>query len=137
MRNKQRIKRNPKIEPLIESRVKEELEYKERIKRQRRTRDQQQRRYEGTSAPRWVKRDGEELGEKAVGYSEYLKTSHWQEVRKSALDYAKDRCQVCNGKNKLNVHHRNYKTMWSETGSDVVVLCITCHGLFHERGRLL
>ncbi len=66
-------------------------------------------------------------------YKEYLKTNHWQRVRKKALKRAGYKCQVCGYKQNLEVHHNTYKNIWCEKPEDVVVLCWKCHKTFHHR----
>lgn len=73
---------------------------------------------------------------KSMAYEEYLKTPEWQERRKKALAYAKHRCQVCNSKDNLNVHHRTYERLGEELPSDLTVLCYECHRLFHNNRNL-
>lgn len=73
---------------------------------------------------------------KTIPYAEYLKTDHWQSVRKIALEHAGNKCEVCNSPRKLQVHHRTYENRGKETLSDVIVLCAGCHGLFHKNGKL-
>jgi hypothetical protein len=74
---------------------------------------------------------------RSLPYSEYLKSEHWQEVRKSALKRARYRCQVCNKADSiLNVHHRTYEHRGEEYAADVVVLCEDCHTVFHLNGKL-
>lgn len=73
---------------------------------------------------------------KSMAYEEYLKTPEWQERRKKALANAKHRCQVCNSKDNLNVHHRTYERLGEELPSDLTVLCYECHGLFHSNRNL-
>ncbi len=68
-------------------------------------------------------------------YREYLKSEHWQRVRDSALERALRLCQVCNGPDGLEVHHRTYERIGNERSEDVTVLCDACHTLFHERMR--
>ena len=63
----------------------------------------------------------------------YLRSTHWQIVRAGALDRADHRCQVCNSKRKLDVHHRTYARLGHEHPADLTVLCRTCHELFHDR----
>jgi 5-methylcytosine-specific restriction endonuclease McrA len=64
-------------------------------------------------------------------YSEYLKTDHWQRIRKKALKTAQGKCQVCNsGNQKLDVHHRTYERRGQEYRRDVIVLCRSCHENF-------
>jgi hypothetical protein len=74
---------------------------------------------------------------RSLPYSEYLKTEHWQEVRKAALKRARYRCQICNAADAtLNVHHRTYEHRGEEYAADVVVLCENCHAVFHLNGKL-
>lgn len=65
-------------------------------------------------------------------YAQYLKTEHWQNVRKAALERADYRCQACNEPDNLHVHHRTYENRGCERDSDVTVLCKSCHERFHE-----
>jgi 5-methylcytosine-specific restriction endonuclease McrA len=70
-------------------------------------------------------------------YSEYLKTDIWNERRKRHLRSAGYRCQVCNTKNaKLNIHHRTYERLGEEYFTDLIVLCESCHSLFHNQGKI-
>lgn len=62
----------------------------------------------------------------------YLKSAHWAKVRSAALAYADHRCQVCNGRTQLDVHHRTYERLGREKPSDVTVLCRRCHETHHR-----
>lgn len=73
---------------------------------------------------------------KKMPYADYLQTPEWAEVRKSALKRARFRCQICNRSGRLNVHHRTYERRGEELSSDVIVLCATCHSIYHENGRM-
>jgi 5-methylcytosine-specific restriction endonuclease McrA len=85
----------------------------------------------------WEQRRAQVSALKAMPYSEYLKTEHWQETRRAALKRAKYRCQVCNTNDRsLHVHHRTYERRGEEIASDLIVLCESCHGTFHENGSL-
>lgn len=68
----------------------------------------------------------------------YLKSSHWQELRKTALERAGYKCQVC-GKNniRLNVHHNTYKNIGHEDITDLCVLCEVCHEIFYNGGVVI
>lgn len=69
---------------------------------------------------------------RALPYPEYLKTDHWQALRRAALKRAKYACQVCNTDDEqLDVHHRTYERRGEELASDLIVLCHTCHGRHH------
>jgi hypothetical protein len=70
-------------------------------------------------------------------YPEYLQTPEWQERRARHLKSAGFRCQVCNAGNvQLDVHHRIYGQRGCEYFKDLIVLCHTCHAIFHRTGRL-
>lgn len=60
-------------------------------------------------------------------YKDYLKSSHWKDVRKRALENAKYRCALCPSNLNLEVHHKNYNRLGGEWDEDVVVLCRRCH----------
>ena len=69
-------------------------------------------------------------------YDAYLQTPEWRSRREWALERAGHRCQVCNGDDALQVHHRSYENLGAELPGDLIVLCDDCHGLFHRMGRL-
>lgn len=76
------------------------------------------------------------IEQRALPYSEYLKSDHWQAQRRQALERADGRCQVCNGDSNLDVHHRTYVRRGAELPNDLTVLCRDCHSTFHDHGRL-
>lgn len=69
-------------------------------------------------------------------YPEYLGTSEWAVRRRSVLERAGFRCQVCASDGKLHVHHRTYARRGSERREDMIALCADCHELFHTHGKL-
>ncbi len=73
---------------------------------------------------------------KTMPYGEYLKTDHWQNLRKTMLRRAGYRCQTCNAQDKLHVHHRTYENRGDEPYSDLIVLCSQCHETFHKENSL-
>lgn len=73
---------------------------------------------------------------KTCDYGLYLKTDHWKSVRESTLHLFDHRCAVCNSDSQLDVHHRTYENRGNEKSSDTIVLCRTCHRIFHENRRL-
>lgn len=70
---------------------------------------------------------------RTMPYDDYLKTDHWQAVRRGALERADHRCQLCNSAERLNVHHRTYERRGCEEPNDVTVLCQSCHAKFHNK----
>ena len=74
---------------------------------------------------------------RSLPYKEYLKTDHWQKIRKQSLRRVGYKCQICNEGNKvLNVHHRTYQNLGNELWTDIIVLCGGCHSIFHKNGKL-
>lgn len=69
---------------------------------------------------------------KAMDYKEYLKTNHWQRIRKMIVKKYKY-CQICKSKDKLNVHHNSYLNRGEEKETDLILLCNDCHSLFHHK----
>ena len=69
-------------------------------------------------------------------YSEYLKTDGWKARRAAALKRAENHCAVCHAAAGLEVHHNTYERLGHERAADLVVLCRTCHQLFHDSGEL-
>jgi len=75
---------------------------------------------------------------RSMPYKEYLQTIEWKERRKKHLKSSGYRCQVCNSPEKpLDVHHRTYERRGQEYYKDLIVLCRSCHGTFHENGKLV
>ena len=70
-------------------------------------------------------------------YQEYLQSPEWNRRRTEQLRRAGFRCQVCNEANvQLHVHHRTYERRGNEAFRDLIVLCSSCHSLFHSQGKL-
>lgn len=76
------------------------------------------------------------LDVRRMAYRDYLRTPHWRATRAQALRRAGNRCQVCNADSHLDVHHRTYERLGCEDAGDLIVLCRSCHDLFHDNGRL-
>lgn len=72
----------------------------------------------------------------AMPYQEYLQTPEWKETRKAALEHAHHRCQICNSSERLNVHHRTYERRGRERSDDLIVLCNSCHALYHGKAKV-
>lgn len=70
---------------------------------------------------------------KLMPYREYLKTEHWMKKRLQTLKRYNFRCQMCNRKDKLHVHHRTYERRGEELLTDLICLCDKCHAKFHDK----
>lgn len=69
-------------------------------------------------------------------YSLFLRTRYWQNRRNTSLALAGHKCQICNSPKSLQVHHRTYERRGYENDSDLIVLCKSCHQLFHGKKRI-
>ena len=69
----------------------------------------------------------------SLPYDEYLQSEYWIDLRSQALDRAGYRCQLCNDRDGLQVHHRSYERR-GKPGEihDLIVLCGPCHEAFHR-----
>lgn len=65
-------------------------------------------------------------------YYAYLHSQQWKDKRKVALEFYGNNCGMCGSKYSLEVHHRNYKTIFKERIEDLMILCETCHRKFHK-----
>lgn len=65
-------------------------------------------------------------------YRAYLQSDGWQVRREGALRRAGHRCQLCNGSERLQVHHRTYERVGNELPEDLTVLCFGCHRRLHQ-----
>ena len=73
------------------------------------------------------------LSRKEWYHTVYLQSDHWKKTRKTALQRADYKCQLCGRRNlKLNVHHNNYENLEHEHMSDLIVLCDDCHTIHHK-----
>lgn len=67
-------------------------------------------------------------------YEAYLRSPHWQKLKKKALARASWRCQLCGIAAPLEVHHRNRKReLGREQLEDLTCLCRDCHQMFYDR----
>jgi len=64
-------------------------------------------------------------------YHEYLQSKQWKVRSNQARKRAGYRCQLCNSKKSLEVHHRTYERIGFESQDDLIVLCNKCHEKFH------
>lgn len=70
---------------------------------------------------------------KKLTYDEYLKSDHWQHMRRIAREHYGDQCALCGKTDGLDVHHRTYARRGREMLKDLTVLCRDCHRHFHAK----
>ena len=67
-------------------------------------------------------------------YTTYLQSEHWRLFRERIFKTRKI-CQGCEKRNRLTIHHKNYKCLGKESPDDVLVLCWDCHNRFHKKKK--
>jgi len=66
-------------------------------------------------------------------YASYLKSGHWQELKKQALARDGFKCTSCGSTLKLHGHHKLYRhNLRACTVEDIVTLCKRCHEQLHR-----
>ena len=73
---------------------------------------------------------------KDMPYYDYLETKEWKLKALQKKSRAKWKCQLCNSKSELVVHHRTYESVGDEPMVDLTVLCKKCHTMFHTSREL-
>lgn len=71
---------------------------------------------------------------KNMQYKDFLQTPYWKAISMKAKYKSGFKCQLCNSKDFLNVHHRSYEHHGEEIThlEDLIVLCNKCHSTFHN-----
>lgn len=65
-------------------------------------------------------------------YQAYLKSPHWQAIRRKVFKEYGHRCDHCGSSKNLHIHHITYKNLGEEEISDLVPLCEDCHKRLHN-----
>jgi hypothetical protein len=113
---------------------KSEIVYDAAVDRLMRQRDTQraQAKQAHSNKPKQKQRDTQPPRPPRMAYKDYLRCEWWKWRRLQALKKAKHRCQRCNDKAKLQVHHKTYVRLGRERDEDLEVVCRSCHEQEHE-----
>ena len=65
-------------------------------------------------------------------FKEYRKTPEWRARRNRVLLRAGYRCELCESRGLIDVHHKTYDQYGDELLSDLIALCRPCHQKFHD-----
>lgn len=65
-------------------------------------------------------------------YHEYIRSGKWNRKRRKAIKAAGGRCSICGCADRLEVHHKHYRTLGRESLVDLLVVCQECHRNEHE-----
>ena len=63
----------------------------------------------------------------SITYTDYLNSKQWRQRRLAKLEMAEFKCQYCDEKSYLSVHHLSYKHLGNESTKELVVLCPAHH----------
>lgn len=64
-----------------------------------------------------------------VGYRDYLRSEHWQKLRRRKN---KKRCAICGIEGPTDRHHLNYRNLFNVLKSDLRNICRICHDIAHQ-----
>lgn len=68
-------------------------------------------------------------------YADYLRSPRWQRIRQRRLRWDRNRCVVCHGTERLQVHHASYKwrgQLWGVGEWLEFLDCVTLCGKHHR-----
>ena len=68
-----------------------------------------------------------------IEYQDYLRSEHWQDVRRRfcASKLHHGGCYICGSIFNLNLHHKSYTRLGNERLTDLIYLCNPCHKHVH------
>lgn len=72
---------------------------------------------------------------RSMPYRDFLQSPYWVLIREVIRYRGRYRCQLCNSRGALNVHHKTYEHRGYEHCfmEDLISLCRTCHSKFHDK----
>ena len=70
-------------------------------------------------------------------YQEYIQSPEWYKRKQKYYSKHKKECYGCGSKERLNLHHRSYTSLYNEKDKHLVPVCGTCHDKIHELARNL
>lgn len=76
------------------------------------------------------------ITKESIIYKDYIQSDEWKQKSKDAKERVGNRCQVCNGNDRLEAHHRTYLNLGNELPEDITILCHKCHELFSIQGKI-
>lgn len=65
-------------------------------------------------------------------YKNYLHSAKWKRKRQNVLKHRDNKCENCGSSKNLQVHHKTYINLYSETLFDLELLCGECHMKEHN-----
>lgn len=92
--------------------------------------------YDNTEALKFINQTwSPEIAEfyKKLPYETFLKSNYWSVVRSIVIKNYNAKCHVCEGEERLQVHHLRYDNRGNEHNNlqDLIPLCHDCHAMIH------
>lgn len=69
-------------------------------------------------------------------YLAYLQSPQWKARRLELFAARGAKCEICQSKKLLHLHHLTYVRLYDELDSDLAIVCDECHGAIHNRWAL-
>jgi 5-methylcytosine-specific restriction endonuclease McrA len=70
---------------------------------------------------------------KRPSYARYLRSDHWQDIRRRVLQRANGFCEGCWQRRATQVHHLTYEHIGAEFLWELVAICAACHARVHDK----
>lgn len=71
--------------------------------------------------------------EKYQKYKTYLTSDTWKLKRKTVFAARGRKCERCPSTKVLQIHHKNYDSLYNERLEDLEILCLVCHKKEHKK----
>jgi 5-methylcytosine-specific restriction endonuclease McrA len=68
-------------------------------------------------------------------YNAYLRSAEWKMKREGVLLRSQGRCEKCDKRLPIQVHHLTYERVGNELPEDLAALCFDCHRPIHPGKR--
>ena len=75
----------------------------------------------------------ENVNQRNVQYSEYLKSPKWKTIRNKVMIRDNHTCQGCLAVRAEEVHHKTYANVGNELMYQLISLCRKCHKTAHDK----
>jgi len=73
-----------------------------------------------------------QLTDKQKIYRKYLQSSEWIELKIDLFEKRGKKCEKCDSKYNIQVHHLTYRNVFNEEPEDLIILCAKCHQKEHD-----
>jgi 5-methylcytosine-specific restriction endonuclease McrA len=68
-----------------------------------------------------------------IKYYQYLASEEWAQIKLDLYQLRGKKCEVCDSKQNIQVHHLTYKNVFNEEPEDLILLCKKCHEKEHGK----